>query len=83
MNTFILAMTLFPDKQALARAELDRVIGPSRLPNMEDRASLPYVDALIKEILRWHVLFPISVPRRTEKDDVYNGTHPCLSYSQF
>jgi cytochrome P450 len=83
MNTFMLATTLFPNKQALARAELDRVIGPFRLPNMEDRASLPYVDALIKETLRWHVLMPTSIPRRTEKDDVYKGTHPCLSYGQF
>ena len=71
----MLAMTLFPDKQAAARGELDRVVGHSRLPTMEDRASLPYVDALIKETLRWHVLLPTSVPRRTEKDDVYKGMH--------
>lgn len=75
MATFMLAMTLFPNKQAIAQDELDRVVGCSRLPTMEDRASLPYVDALIKETLRWHVLLPTSVARRTEKDDVYKGTH--------
>ena len=68
-------MILFPNKQAIAQGELDRVIGHSRLPTMEDRTSLPYVDALIKETLRWHVLLPTAVPRRTEKDDVYKGAY--------
>jgi hypothetical protein len=75
MNTFVLAMTLFPNKQTIAQDELDRVVGHSRLPTMEDRASLPYVDAIIKETLRWNVLLPTSIPRRTEKDDIYKGTH--------
>jgi cytochrome P450 len=66
-------MTVFPEKQAIAQAELDRIVGPSRLPNIEDRASLPYIDALIKEILRWNVITPLSVPRRTDKDDIYKG----------
>jgi cytochrome P450 len=71
----VLTMTIFPEKQAIAQAELDRVVGPSRLPNMEDRASLPYIDALIKEILRWNVLNPVAFPRRTDKDDLYKGSH--------
>ena len=69
-------MTMFPEKQAIAQAELDHVVGPSRLPNMEDRASLPYIDALIKEILRWNVITPLSVPRRTDKGDIYKGKSP-------
>ena len=73
LKTFVLAMTLFPDKQTLAQDELDRVVGPSRLPSMEDRSSLPYVNALIKELFRWNVIAPLSVPRRTEKDDEYKG----------
>jgi hypothetical protein len=41
LKTFVLVMTIFPEKQTLAQAELDRVVGPSRLPNMEDQVSLP------------------------------------------
>ena len=67
-------MTLFPEKQTLAQDELDRVVGPSRLPAMGDRASLPYVDAIIKELFRWNVIAPLSVPRRTEKDGEYKGS---------
>ncbi|OCH86923.1 cytochrome P450 [Obba rivulosa] len=49
----IMAMTLFPDKQKFAQAEIDAVIGTGRLPTIEDRDSLPYVDAVVKETMRW------------------------------
>ena len=49
---FILAMTLFPDKQKKAQQEIDTVIGLNRLPEFSDRGSLPYVEALVQEVLR-------------------------------
>lgn len=45
-------MLMYPDVQAKAREELDRVLGPARLPDFEDRDSLPYVTAIMKELLR-------------------------------
>jgi cytochrome P450 len=57
------AVTLHPETQAKAQAELDTVIGRSRLPEFRDRDSLPYVDALLKETLRWQVLSPVGKPR--------------------
>lgn len=58
---FILAMVLYPDVQAQAQAEIDSVIGEGlqRLPHWEDRASLPYVEAVLKETLRWHPTAPL------------------------
>ncbi|PSR79232.1 hypothetical protein PHLCEN_2v7090 [Hermanssonia centrifuga] len=38
----------YPDIQARAQAELDRVVGRDRLPTFEDEKSLPYVRAIIK-----------------------------------
>ncbi|KAI0674473.1 CyP450 monooxygenase [Trametes maxima] len=70
---FFLAMTNFPEVQAKAQAELDAVVGPERLPHFDDRPSLPYIDALVKECLRWHVVVPLSLPHRTTEDEVYNG----------
>ncbi len=46
-------MVLYPDVQRKAQAELDRVVGRDRLPNFNDRESLPYIEAVIKEALRW------------------------------
>jgi len=53
METFMLAMVLYPDVFAKAQAELDRVIGSHRLPDFSDRDTLPYLDAIITETLRY------------------------------
>ncbi|KAJ7631344.1 cytochrome P450 [Mycena polygramma] len=71
--TFFLAMAISPDVQAKAQQELDLLLNNSRLPTMEDRSSLPYVNAVIKETLRWHVAVPLAIPRRVDNDDIYNG----------
>ena len=49
---------MFPEKQKKAQEELDRVVGPERLPTFEDRPSLPYVEAIISECFRWHPTSP-------------------------
>jgi len=69
---FFLAMTLYPEVQAKAQAEIDRVIG-DRLPSVKDKESTPYLNALVKETLRWHPIGPNGVPHRLLQDDIYNG----------
>ncbi|KAF5630496.1 oxidoreductase [Fusarium sp. NRRL 52700] len=39
-----------------AQEEIDGVIGNERLPDCSDRPSLPYVNAIVKEVLRWHAI---------------------------
>ncbi|KAF9523464.1 cytochrome P450 [Crepidotus variabilis] len=46
----------------------------NRLPVPEDRSSLPYIEAVYRESLRWHPVTPIGVPHYTTDKDVYNGT---------
>lgn len=53
-------MALHPEKQQLAQAEIDNVVGAGRLPTIDDRSSLPYVNAVIKETMRWHPILPLS-----------------------
>ena len=59
MQTLFLAMALHPEVQKKAQAEIDAVVGPDRLPDIEDRPSLPYINALIKELLRWNLVTPL------------------------
>ncbi|KAJ7784872.1 cytochrome P450 [Mycena maculata] len=73
LKSFIMAMALHPEAQTMAQQELDTLLNGSRLPTLDDRASLPYVNVCIKEIYRWHVAIPLGLPRRAEKDDIYNG----------
>lgn len=52
-------MQLYPDAQSKAQAELDAVVGPDRFPKFSDRQSLPYVNAVVKEVLRWNAVLPL------------------------
>ncbi|PCH43316.1 cytochrome P450 [Wolfiporia cocos MD-104 SS10] len=71
--TFMLVMTLFPYALQKAQEELDRVVGRHRLPDLEDRESLPYLDSLIKEVYRWDCPLPLAIPHRVMEDDEYSG----------
>ena len=45
-------MTLHKDVVKKAQAEIDAVVGIERLPTSKDRPHLPYVDCILKEVLR-------------------------------
>ncbi|KAI5119371.1 hypothetical protein M0805_001047 [Coniferiporia weirii] len=70
---FVLAMAQHPDVQKKAQAQLDAVVGSSRLPSFADRRELPYIIAIMKETLRWHTVVPQGLPHSLREDDVYNG----------
>ena len=66
-------MAMFPDVQKAAQAELDRVIGPNRLPDYDDLENMPYIRAILMETLRWRPPVPFAVPHKVTAEDVYNG----------
>ena len=63
MNFFFLALTLFPQVQRRAQAEIDAVVGRDRLPTFDDRPRLPYIEALCKELMRWQLVTPMGTVR--------------------
>ncbi|KAG2141168.1 cytochrome P450 [Suillus bovinus] len=71
LAVFVLAMMLYPDVQKRAQEEIDAVLG-NQLPTFEDRPSLPYVEAVLRETFRWHPVFPLGLPHYTSDSDVYN-----------
>ena len=72
-NTFLYLMVTHPEVLEKAQKELDEVIGRHRLPDFEDRASLPYIEAIYREVLRWKPPVPMGVSHRATKDDTYKG----------
>ncbi|EIW74014.1 cytochrome P450 [Coniophora puteana RWD-64-598 SS2] len=70
---FILAMVLHPEVQARAQSEIDEVVGTDRLPDLDDKGSLPYVEAIYRETLRWKPVVPTAIQHATTEEDVYNG----------
>ncbi|KAK3354060.1 cytochrome P450 [Lasiosphaeria hispida] len=75
ISSFFLACARFgPQFIPRAQEELDRVVGPGRLPTFDDLPALEYVRAIASETLRWR---PIAVlggtPHASTADDVYKG----------
>ncbi|KAF5385610.1 hypothetical protein D9757_006785 [Collybiopsis confluens] len=48
VSSFLLAMVMHPDVQARGQEEIDRIVGPDRLPTFEDRLSLPFVESIYR-----------------------------------
>lgn len=53
-------MCLYPDIQRKGQAELDAVL-KGRLPEFNDRPSLPYISAMVKETMRWLLVTPFGM----------------------
>ncbi|KAJ7252463.1 cytochrome P450 [Mycena rebaudengoi] len=73
LGTFILAMLANPDVQKRAQEEIDAVVHEGHLPSLDDEESLPYVSALVKEVLRWKPVTPIGIPHAVAVEDTYRG----------
>ena len=52
-------MAMTPEAQKKAQAQIDTVVGRHRVPTIEDRPLLPYIDAIFRETLRYHPVVPL------------------------
>ncbi|KAI0683655.1 cytochrome P450 [Cerioporus squamosus] len=73
LQTFFAAMASNPPIQKRAQDALDTMVGPDRLPTLEDKPDLPYITAIVKECLRWRSVVPLSVPHVAVQEDQYEG----------
>ena len=66
-------MAFYPEIQRKAQEEVVSLVGLARLPSSEHRQSLPYVEAIILETLRWKPIVPANTPHVVVQDDEYGG----------
>lgn len=67
------SLSLSKEVQIKAQAEIDAVIGTDRLPSLCDLPHLPYVRAVVTEVLRWNSVAPTGVPHRAIQDGLIAG----------
>ncbi|KAK1846224.1 cytochrome p450 [Colletotrichum chrysophilum] len=65
--TFLEAMMMFPEVQAKAREDIDRVVG-ERIPVYDDLKSIPYLRMMMKELWRWRPPVALGHPHITARD---------------
>ncbi|KAJ2930258.1 hypothetical protein H1R20_g6806, partial [Candolleomyces eurysporus] len=73
MVTCILGLLEHPEILKKAQEQIDAVVKPGHLPDLDDEPSLPYVTAIAKEVLRWRDVIPLGVPHALSADDEYKG----------
>lgn len=82
-------MAMNPASQKKAQTEIDAICKDHRLPTFADKSSLPYVEALVWEVLRYVFLSsecrssliwvrfgaitPLGVPHAFTRDETYDG----------
>jgi hypothetical protein len=71
LNSCIKYLAANPSVQARAAAELSAVIPSSRSPTFTDEPSLPYISAIVKEILRIRPVTNIGTPHYTTAPVTY------------
>ncbi|KAF2366292.1 Cytochrome P450 [Trinorchestia longiramus] len=73
LRWMIVYMAIYPEIQTKVQEALDAVVPRSRLPSLTDRSQLPYVDAVLLEVLRLSSIVPTGVPHRATADVAFEG----------
>ncbi|XP_068105565.1 cytochrome P450 2G1-like [Hyperolius riggenbachi] len=71
----LLILMKYPHIKEKVQAEIENVIGRTRRPCMDDRAKMPYTDAVLHEVMRFIDFLPIGAPRSVTEDTVFRGYH--------
>jgi len=69
----LLFMARYPEVQKRVQDELDAVVGHGLVPSLQDKAKLPYTEAVLMEIQRYANIVPNGVNHSSSKDMVVNG----------
>ncbi|XP_076978310.1 cytochrome P450 2E1-like [Tamandua tetradactyla] len=69
----LLMLMKYPEIEEKIHKEIDRVIGPTRIPAIKDKLEMPYMDAVVHEIQRSTKLLPSSMPHEATRDVMFRG----------
>ena len=70
---FLLAMVLHPEVMKRGQASVDASVPAGRLPSFDDLPSMPYINQIVKEVMRWRPAIVMGVPHVNTTADEVNG----------
>ncbi|XP_036620354.1 vitamin D 25-hydroxylase isoform X1 [Trichosurus vulpecula] len=69
----VLFMGLYPNIQGRVHKEIDLIVGPNRMPSLEDKSQMPFTEAVLHEVLRFCNVVPLGIFHATSQDTVVRG----------
>ncbi|XP_009461406.1 PREDICTED: vitamin D 25-hydroxylase [Nipponia nippon] len=69
----LLFMALYPNIQGQVQKEIDLVVGPNKMPTLDEKCKMPYTEAVLHEVLRFCNIVPLGIFHATSKDTVVRG----------
>ncbi|XP_042185975.1 cytochrome P450 1B1-like [Oncorhynchus tshawytscha] len=75
LHWMLLLLVKYPNIQTRLQEQIDKVVGRDRLPCIEDKANLAYLDAVIYETMRYTSFVPLTIPHSTTSDVTIEGFH--------
>ncbi|XP_036620355.1 vitamin D 25-hydroxylase isoform X2 [Trichosurus vulpecula] len=72
----VLFMGLYPNIQGRVHKEIDLIVGPNRMPSLEDKSQMPFTEAVLHEVLRFCNVVPLGIFHATSQDTVQNKHSP-------
>ncbi|XP_036295134.1 cytochrome P450 2E1 [Pipistrellus kuhlii] len=69
----LLVLLKHPEVEEKLHEEIDRVIGPHRIPSIKDKLEMPYMDAVVHEIQRFINFLPSNMNHEATEDTVFRG----------
>lgn len=73
LNFALMLLVLHPDVQSKCFKDIYNNVEKGRLPSLTDRQKLPYIEAVIMEVMRLYYVVPITGPRRALHDTKLMG----------
>uniref|UniRef100_A0AAQ5X4C5 Cytochrome P450, family 1, subfamily C, polypeptide 2 n=1 Tax=Amphiprion ocellaris TaxID=80972 RepID=A0AAQ5X4C5_AMPOC len=75
LHWIVLLLAKHPEIQTKLHEVIDKVVGRNRLPSIEDRVHMVYLDAFIYEVMRFTSFVPVTIPHSTTSDVTVGGLH--------
>ncbi|CAE6430735.1 unnamed protein product [Rhizoctonia solani] len=70
--SFLVAMQMYPEVQSRAREEILTTIDSiSGRPTPSEVVELPYLQNVLREVMRWLPALPLGIPHATQEEDQY------------
>ncbi|KAF9449723.1 cytochrome P450 [Macrolepiota fuliginosa MF-IS2] len=73
ITSFILLMALHPNVQTRAQTEIDEICGRHQAPHPSHLGFLRYLQAVLREVLRYAPVGNLALPHKVTEEDTYRG----------